>query len=562
MKFQDMTYTRVTPQEVAPQMAELTRRMREEPTAAGALDAFFAYQKLSDRLYTMESLSYARFSLNTADAFYSAENDFYDENTPLFQELVQTFYKALVTSPHRAALEGELGSLLFLNIELEMKAFDPKIVPDLQEENRLVTAYSKLIASAAIAFDGKTLNLSQMTPYEQSPDRAVREAAVRAKAGFFLSHGEEFDRIFDDLVKVRTRMARALGFENFVEMGYCRMGRNCYNAADVEAFRQNVKQYIVPVVQKLKAAQAGRLGLSSLMVYDDALMFPSGNAKPKGTPEEIFAHGKTMYHELSPETAEFIDFMLANDLFDVLARPGKMAGGYCTNLPDYGSPFIFANFNGTSGDIDVLTHEAGHALANFLSRNDRIGELRQPTLESCEVHSMSMEFFTWPWMNGFFAEQTEKYHYAHLSDALIFLPYGVIVDAFQHKIYAEPDMTPKQRKDCWLSLEAGFRPWLGLDGVPFYGEGGRWQAQGHIYERPFYYIDYCLAQTVALDFWAAMQDDYKDAWRRYLALVKKGGHNTFNELVTGADFPLPFEHGALETVATAATKWLETKSPV
>jgi M3 family oligoendopeptidase len=551
-----MVYRRVTPEETAPQMESFTRRIRGAAAPDQALAAFYEYEALTARVETMMSLAQVRFTLNTEDPFYAAENDYYDETAPRFAALTQALYRALFDSPHRAALEAALGALLFMNIGIELKTFAPAVVPDLQEENRLVTAYVKLLSSAQIEFDGRVWTLSQLAPYEQSPDRNVRRGACEAKAAFFEAHAQAFDAIFDTLVRVRTKIARTLGFANFTELGYCRMGRNCYTEADVGAFRRHIEAHIVPLADKIKAEQAARIGLETLALYDDPLVFPSGNAVPAGTPEELFAHGRRMYRALSPETAEFIDFMLENELFDVLSRKGKAGGGYCTSFPETGAPFIFANWGGTAHDIDVLTHEAGHALAAYLARDRKILEQRAPTMESCEIHSMSMEFFAWPWMEGFFGPQADKYRYGHLAGALTFLPYGAMVDEFQHIVYGQPLLTPEERRQIWLSLEARYRPYLDMADMPFYREGGRWQTQAHIYEAPFYYIDYCLAQTVALAFWAEGRTDPPAAWARYLALVKQAGTRTFRELVSEAGLPLPFDEAALASVAEAAAAWL------
>ena len=559
MKFSDMPYQRVTPEDTGPQMAGLTRRVGSAGTPAEALDAFRAYQDLSDRTDTMMSLAHARFTMNTGEPFYERENDYYDGASPQFTEQRQAFYRALTASPHRAELERALSALLFQNIELDLKTFAPEILPDLREENRLTSEYVKLLSSAELDFGGKTLNLSQLAPYEQAVDRTVRKAACETKSDFFRAHAEALDDLFDRLVRVRAKMAQTLGFASFVELGYARMGRNCYTRADAAAFRAHVKAHIVPLAAGLKRTQATRIGLESLHVYDDPLLFPDGNACPAGTPEDIFAHGRKMYREMSPVTAEFFDFMLENDLFDALSRPGKAPGGYCTTFPAYGAPFIFANFNGTAHDIDVLTHEAGHALAAYMARDTRIGELRNPTMEACEVHSMSMEFFAWPWMEGFFGAQSEKYLYGHLAGALCFLPYGVIVDAFQHIVYETPGLTPGERRAAWLDLEREYRPWLRDGGIPLYREGRRWQAQTHIYEVPFYYIDYCLAQTVALTFWERMGRDRAAAWERYIRLLSLAGTRTFTELVAEAGLPSPFDGEALTRVARAAGAWLARK---
>ena len=521
---------------------------------------FAAYKRIDDfikHLYTMFTLALIRNSLDTNDEYYKKEKEYIDETQPKLLEAAQEIKLALVGSPFRKELEAEWGTLIFDKIDMELKTFKPEIIPDLQEENRLSTEYDNLIASAQIEFDGKTLTLAQLTPYHEDHDRSVREASMRARAEWFMSHSERLDSLFDELVKTRTRIAGKLGFENFVQLGYYRMQRLCYDREMVAKFREGVVSHIVPIAKRLKSEQAARIGVETIKIYDDPFGYPDGNAKPVGTTEDIFSHGKKMYSELSADTAEFMDFMLENELFDVLTRPGKSGGGYCATIDEYKSPFIFANFNGTSGDIDVLTHEAGHAFASYVTSDIYPSDLREYTYETAEVHSMSMEFLTWPWMEGFFGDQTKKYRYSHLSGSLTFIPYGTMVDEFQHHIYQKPDMTPKERNDLWGELERKYRPYLDLEGFPFYGDGRRWQAQAHIYERPFYYIDYCLAQTMALAFWAEDQKDHEKAWAKYRRFVGLAGTKTFTDLVTDAGLPSPFVPETLKTVAEAAVKWLD-----
>jgi M3 family oligoendopeptidase len=319
-----------------------------------------------------------------------------------------------------------------------------------------------------------------------------------------------------------------------------------------------VKDGIVPVVQQLRGVQAARIGMPQLMFYDMPLSFKDGNPTPKGTPEEILAAGQQMYRGLSPETAQFIDFMVDGDLFDVLAKPGKAPGGYCTYIPGYQSPFIFSNFVGTAGDVDVLTHEAGHAFAAYAAAGKALpAELRSPGLESCEIHSMSMEFLTSDYHGLFFGGDTAKYELNHAEDTMFFMPYGCMVDEFQETVYNEPGLTPAQRNELWLEMEKQYRPDVNFDGLPFYSRGAGWQRQLHIYEAPFYYIDYVLAQAVALQFFVAHNKDKKDAWQRYLALVEKAGTESYTGLVHAAGFEAPFEEGALAKTGGEVLAWLQ-----
>ena len=449
---------------------------------------------------------------------------------------------------------------MFKNLEIAARSFSPAIVELMQEENKLVSEYQNLYASATVEFDGKTMPLPLLGPYKQDPDRAVRKAAYEADAKFFDSHREELDTLYDKLVKVRDAQAKKMGLPNYIPLGYDRMGRNCYTAKDVAAFRDQIAEDMVPIVAKVKEAQRRRIGVEKLAFYDEPISFADGNAVPEGTPDEILAAGKKMYQELSPETAEFIGFMFENELFDVLSRDGKAPGGYCTEIADYKSPFIFSNFNATAGDVDVLTHEAGHAFEAYRAFKQELPSLlHSPTIEACECHSMSMEFLAWPWAEGFFGEDARKFRYSHLSGALTFIPYGTMVDHFQHIVFEKPDMTPRERHDTWKELLGIYMPWMKLDGdIPFYSEGEGWQRQHHIYSMPFYYIDYCLAQTVALQIWALQQKDRKNAWEHYMAYTRQGGSRVFTELLKNAGLESPFEESCLNGVCQTASEWLKS----
>ncbi|WP_040229017.1 M3 family oligoendopeptidase [Bhargavaea cecembensis] len=513
--------------------------------------------KLSDDYSTQSNLAFIRASIDTNDEFYQEERDYFDEIGPEFDELNTEYYKALVSSPYREDLEARWGTQLFAIADQSIRSFSPEAIPLLQKENRLSSEYSKLTASAQIEFDGKTLTLAQLVPYTQSTDRAIRKQAVEATFGFYAEHEEQFNDIYDRLVKVRHEIALTLGYKDFVEVGFLRMNRIGYDRDMVKNFRDQVKEHIVPLATKLFERQATRIGVDPLFFHDEGLNFTDGNAKPAGPPEWILENGKKMYDELSPETSEFFHFMMERELMDLEAKKGKEGGGYCTFIDDYQSPFIFSNFNGTSHDIDVLTHEAGHAFQVYASRNIGVPEYIWPTTEAAEIHSMSMEFFTWPWMELFFKDETEKYKFTHLSSALLFLPYGVAVDEFQQIVYEKPEMTPAERKQAWKSLEEKYLPHRNYDGIPFLEAGGIWQRQSHIYEVPFYYIDYCLAQICALQFWKRSREEREAAWNDYLRLCRLGGSQAFPELVKAANLMSPFEDGCIESVVGPITEWLD-----
>ncbi len=558
MKFSEMPYRRYEIEKAQEQFSAITEKIKAAKSAEEAAKLIRESDEIMKESITYSTIANVKSTIDTKDEFFSSEKDYYDRIGPLMQQAYDEVCTAILESPYLEELKTIFPKVFFTNLEIQKKSFSPEIVPLLQEENAVVSEYVKLLASAQFEFDGKSVTMPQLSAFMQSTDAEVRRKAVDTAAAFYKSHADELDTLYDKLVKIRTAAARKMGYENFVELGYNRMMRNSYTASDVEKFRKQVVEDLVPAAVRIKERQAKRIGAEKLSVYNDSLMFMSGNAKPTGTPEQILAEGKKMYEDLSPETAEFIRFMTDNELFDVLSKPGKAPGGYCTFIPEHSSPFIFANFNGTSGDVEVLTHEAGHALnAYVMGKKDVLSALTQATLETCEIHSMSMEYFTYPWMNKFFGDKTDKYMYKHLADSIVFIPYGTMVDHFQHLVYENPDMTPAERNKCWAELEKVYKPYIHNDGIPFYGEGRVWQRQAHIYEVPFYYIDYCLASSCALQFWAAMQENRQDAWERYFRLVSLGGLDIFTNLIKQAGLKSPFEDGMFKDIVSKIDESLD-----
>lgn len=557
MKFNEYKYEHLDLEKIKKEFSELIKSFEKAENVEGQVNAFDEIIKLRNHIETMQTLVSVRHSIDTNDEFYDKENEYMDEISPILFGFTNDFYKALVNSKFKDELIQKYGKFLFDLAENTLKTFSPEIIPDAQEENRLSSKYSKLIASAKIDFDGKELNLSQMVPYTQSKDRNVRIEAAKKVAQFFSENQDEFDNIYDSLVKVRTRMAQKMGYKNFVEFGYKQLSRLEYDAKMVEGYRKQVLENIVPLHTELRERQGKRLGVDKLKFYDEAIKFNSGNADPHGSPEWILNNGKTMYKELSKETDEFFTFMTENNLLDLLSKKGKMSGGYCTYIPEHKAPFIFANFNGTSHDIDVLTHEAGHAFQVYQSRGFEVPEYLWPSYEACEIHSMSMEFLTWPWMDLFFENDTDKYKFIHLSEALLFIPYGVTVDEFQHWVYENPEATPKERREKWIEIEKKYLPTRDYGEVEELKNGIFWFRQGHIFSSPFYYIDYTLAQVCAFQFWIKSRENREKAWQDYLNLCKLGGSKPFFELMKSANLKNPFEEGTLAIVIPKIKEYLD-----
>ncbi len=553
-----MPYERPDLDELKKKLTKLTEKLRKADSYKAARDIFLLQQQERKHIDTLSTLVEIRHSIDTRDKFYDEEMRFWNAASPELQEFEQEWITEMLHSPWRENFEREYGSLMFQNAEIEARTFKPELIPSLQEENRLVQDYEKLLASAQIPFEGKVYTLSQLTPFKTDADDSRRFAAWKAEGKWYKENQPELDRLYDELVSLRDKMGRALGYDNYIPLGYDRMGRNCYQKEDVEKFRNAVVKYLVPVAELIYRRQAERLGKKYPLSFSDAaLSFRSGNPRPQGDAQAILSAGRKFYEELSPETAEFFNTMLSGELLDVLSTEGKQAGGYCTSLMDYNVPFIFANFNGTAGDVEVVTHEAGHAFANYVNR-DRIPiEYIWPSMEACEVHSMSMEFFGEAWAEDFFGSDARKFRYSHLASAITFIPYGTMVDHFQHIVFDRPELSPRDRHNVWKELLTVYMPWLRLDGeIPFYSDGEGWQRQHHIYSFPFYYIDYCLAQTVSLEFWAMIQKDRRKAWECYMAYTKLGGSRTFVELLRSAGLETPFEESCLRGVCETAAEYL------
>ena len=558
MKFQDFPYQRPELDSFVKKFETLLEGFENADSLEVQNVVFEQINEMREDFSSMNNLCRIRHSIDTRDEFYEKENTFFDENSPAYEALNNRFYQLILNSKFRKSLEEEWGSQLFVIADLSLKTFHPTILEDLQKENKLVSDYNKIKAKAEIEFEGKKYNLSSIIPLEASKDRTIRKAAAEAKWAFYENNSEDFEQIYDEQVKVRHEIAQKLGYKNFIELGYARMLRSDYNAEMVANFRQQILEHVVPIATKLYERQRSRLDLEELNYYDTGFRFASGNPKPQGSPDWILNHASKMYSDLSNETKEFFDFMRDNELMDLVNKEGKSTGGYCSFIGKYKAPYIFSNFNGTSGDIDVLTHEAGHAFQVYSSRNIGLDEYNWPTYEACEIHSMSMEFFTYPWMELFFEHETDKYKFAHLASAIKFLPYGVAVDEFQHFVYENPNATPKERNEAWRNIEKKYLPHINYGDNMFLENGGFWQKQSHIFSSPFYYIDYTLAQVCAFQFWKKDQENHASAWNDYVKLCQAGGSQSFLNLVKLANLMSPFQDGCVQNVVEIIKNWLDS----
>ena len=548
-KFSELVYTRPDIPAVADSIRAYIAALAHAKSFEETRDLFLAHTAKMSEFYTMYTIASVRNSVDTRDAFYEAEIEYLDGEAPKLDLIMRDASEALLVSPFRAEMEKEFGALYFKNLDIQKQFADERIVDDRVKESKLCQRYSKITANAAIEFRGEEQNFYGLLKFMESTDRDTRREAFTAWAELYSRIAPELDAIYDELVQLRQGMAQKLGFASYTEMTYLQSERYDYNAEDVARFRRQVKEIITPVVAKLREQQAKNLGIDKLRYYDESLIYPDGNPLPIGDKDELVAKAHKMYREMSAETAEFFDCMVENELFDLETKPGKMPGGYCTDLTAYKVPFIFSNFNGTSADVDVLTHEAGHAFESYTAlRTQPISSMAFSTSEINEIHSMAMEHFAYPWMELFFGEDADRYRYAHLAGALGVIPYMVCVDEFQHRVYENPSMTAAERRAVWHEIEREYMPWRDYDGNEFLEQGGFWMQKQHIFIYPFYYIEYALAQMGAFEFHGRAKANREEAWNAYLELCRKGGSIGYFDLLKSAGLSNPFAEGTVEKI--------------
>lgn len=551
--FSELEYVRPDFDTAEAKAKELTQKVKEAKSYADVKAVILENDAVMSELYTMVTIAHIRNTLNTTDKFYEDEMAFIHQRAPEAEGSFVALTQAIVDCPFTAELDADLGKEYLVAAHRSLDQYDDTLVPYMQEESVLTTEYQKLMATAAIEFDGKTLNLYGIQKYFGDPDREVRKAAFKKYSEFYESNEEKMEEIFDKLIKVRTAMGKALGYETYTPLGYLHQGRSDYGQKEVAAFREQVRKEIVPLCEKLYEAQAKRIGVDTIMAYDEKFVFPDGNAEPIGDEAYMVAEAQKMYHDLSPETGEFIDFMIEHGLMDLENKPNKANTGYMTSLPKYLAPFVFSCFNHTTFDMEVLSHELGHAFAGYRAmRHQPIMDYFSESTDIAEIHSMSMEQFCYPYAERFFGDAADKYRFSHLQEAITFVPFGVAVDEFQHIIYENPNLTPKERTYEWHKLEEKYMPWRKYTDDPFMERGGYWYHKIHIFLYPFYYINYTLTTMGAMEFKKRYAGNKEEAFKDYLTLCDIGGSLSYLESLKAAHLHVPFEEGSVANAISYA----------
>ncbi len=556
-KFDKLEYVRPDLAKFKETLSDLTNQLSNASSYEEAKKVFLLEDEKMQELESTFTIAFVRNTLDTTDEFYEAEVAYFNDEMPTVQASLVSFGETLSVSPFRNEFEKEYGKQIFTKIELEKNSFCEVNIPLMQQEAKLTNEYQKIMATAKIPFNGKELNLYGVQKYFEHDDRNVRKAAVKAYSDFYHSNETRLEEIWDELIKIRNEMGKNLGFDNYIPLGYILQGRTDYGYKEVASFREQVRTELVPLCSKLYEAQAKRLDIDKVHFYDEKTIFADGNATPAGDDDFMIEQARKMYHEMSPETGKFIDFMIEHNLMDLKNKPGKASTGYMTTLPSFNAPFVFSCFNQTIFDAQVLTHELGHAFAGYEAmRNQPISDYYSMSTDIAEIHSMSMEQFSYPYAEYFFGDDADKFRFAHLQDAITFVPFGVAVDEFQHICYEKENLTPKERTLEWKKLEEKYMPWRDYEDDEFFNRGGYWYHKLHIFLYPFYYINYTLTTMGAMEFKKKDHENHKQAWNDYLKLCKCGGSLSYLETLKYANVSNPFEDGSVAKSTTFAREEL------
>lgn len=556
-KFSDIPYTSPNVEALQTRYDALTRRAREAQSPEELVEIVRQRDALQQEVGLCQSIATIRAFHDVTDEFYQTE---LQETLPRLEGSLdsQSLAAAIAESPYAPALDQAFGPQLRRLLMLDQRLHTGG--KELQARiSRLTAQYQQLTASARYPVQGELLSGGQLRAALASRDRARRKAAYDAQQQTVLENAGQLEDILRQLVHARIDLARANGFDSFADYGDLAQQRLGYGRAELGAFCRQVQTHITPLYLRLQEEQRRRLGVDTLMPYDRALVFPEGNAVPVAA-EELPRAARRMYHSLSPEAGAFFDEMVRHDLLDVAPSPNKISGmGFCEMLgAPYNMPFVFANCDGTSGDVTVYTHELGHGLQGYLSiRRQPLADYVGLSPDLAEVHSKTMELLAQPYARDFFGDHAGQFLAEHRYGVIKELCAFCSIHTFETWLYEHPDASLAQWAEEFDRTEKSFGrsrnngPWRQqvLAGCDLFTNMA-------LYMSPRYVISYALSIVCAQQLKAAYDADPADGWARYHALCASGGSKLYAETLSDAGLPLPYAPGVVEKLAQDLSRQL------
>jgi oligoendopeptidase F len=480
-----------------------------------------------------------------------AFNFFYLEIQPQIQPYSDVLNKKLVDSPFVSSLDQDTYFTYLRNVKKNIELFREANIPIQAEINVLQQQYGQIAGKMMVEIDGKEFTLQQAAKYLEDPDRTKREEVYRKINDRRLLDKDSLDNLFTDLVRKRHQVAVNAGFENYRDYKFVEMGRFDYTPAQCEQFHEAVAQHVMPLVDEIFNAHQEKLQLDSLRPWDtEAEPIGIKPLQPFDGGQDLLNKSIACLNELDPFFADCIRKMESIKHLDLESRKGKAPGGYNMPLAESGAPFIFMNAAGQMSDVTTMVHESGHAVHSFLAHPLALNGFKEYPTEMAEVASMAMELFTMDHWHVFFTDEQDlkraKRH--HLERVITIFPWIATIDKFQHWIYENANHTVQERTEAWMNILNEFSSsainYSGL--IPYRNIG--WQRQLHLFEVPFYYIEYGIAQLGAIGMWMQYKQDKKKAISNYTNALSLGGTKTLPELYKAAGLSFDFSPEKIKTL--------------
>lgn len=526
-------------------LEELTHEQPHDPQEL--IQLMEKYSELSKALSDELSWRYIRMTVNAdqeelADKYNDYYANVYAPAEPFRFAIKQLFYQ----SPERQKLDHAEYDHLNQMIANDIELYRDENVPLRVQESELANKYGSMVSKMTAMFQGEERTTSQLAVFLKSPDRAKREAAWRLRTGLFAEHAEELDSLFDEMKDIRVKIASNAGFDNYRDYMHKELGRFSYTPEDLYKFHDAVEKVVIPFVRKKDEHRKEVLGFESLRPWDMAVDLDGRELKPFRTTGEFIDKAVKVLAKVKPDYAIQLEMMSNSGLLDLENRKGKAPGGYNSGINDLASSFIFMNHVKQHNDVVTLLHESGHAMHSAAGKNIRIAQYLDTPSEVAELASMSMELLTMDYWDEFYtnADDLKKAKRDQLEGTLSFLPWAMIVDAFQHWIYTNPEHSPEQRYDAYVDLHKRFstiQDWSGIEELRKH----TWMMQLHIFEVPFYYIEYGMAQLGALSIYKNYRENKAKAIADYQNFLNLGYSKPVKELYNTAGIDFDFSEGRI-----------------